>query len=193
MTTIFYIRHAECNSQNHDDVSRELTPKGLTDSKLVTRFLADKNVDIIFSSPYKRAIETLRDFSKSSGLEINTLDDLRERTVNNSWIEDFDFAAFSKAQWADFDYKLSGGESLHEVQARNIAALGQIIKEHKDRTVAIGTHATALGTVINFYDKKFDFAHFEKVKGLMPWIVKFSFQDDICKTIRKYNLFELQR
>ena len=114
MTTIYFVRHAECNPNNHDDVSRELTPKGIADSKLVTSFLADKNVDMIFSSPYKRAIDTLLDLSKSSGLEICIRDDFRERKVSSGWIEDFDFLTFVKAQWTDFDYKLSSGESLRD-------------------------------------------------------------------------------
>jgi len=38
--------------------------------------------------------------------------------VGNVWIEDFN--SFAKKQWEDFDYKLSDGESLREVQNRNI-------------------------------------------------------------------------
>ena len=64
MTTIYFVRHVEPNYNNHDDMSRELTDKGIADSKLVTRFLSDKNVDIVFSSPYKRAIDTVRNFQK---------------------------------------------------------------------------------------------------------------------------------
>ena len=89
---------------NHDDKSRALTEKGLRDSKLVTRFLSGKGVDIVFSSPYKRAIDTIRDFSESEGLEIHLEDDFRERKVDSGWIQDF--TSFCKTQWADFDFKL---------------------------------------------------------------------------------------
>lgn len=95
---------------NHDDMSRELTEKGIADSKLVAQFLADKNVDIVFSSPYKRAVDTIRDFAESSGLEINLENDFRERKVGSVWIEDF--ASFCKAQWMNFDYKLLDGETV---------------------------------------------------------------------------------
>ena len=33
--------------------------------------------------------------------------------------------------------------------------------------------------------------NFEKIKGLMPWIVRFTFEDDVCVEIQPYNLFEL--
>ena len=36
MTTVYFIRHAEPNYNNHDDMSRDLSPKGLEDLKLVT-------------------------------------------------------------------------------------------------------------------------------------------------------------
>ena len=63
MTTIYFIRHAEPNYENHDDMTRELSAKGLKDRKLVTGFLADKQIDVVVSSPYKRAIDTIRDFA----------------------------------------------------------------------------------------------------------------------------------
>ena len=189
MTTIFFVRHAEPNYMNHDELSRELTEKGLRDSKLVTRFLSDKGIDIVFSSPYKRAIDTIRDFSESEGLEIHLEDDFRERKVDSGWIEDF--TSFCKAQWADFDYKFSDGETLGEVQARNIAALNRLLSEYRNKTIVVGSHGTALSTIINFYDKQFGYDDFERIKGLMPWIVKFTFENDICTEIQSYNLFEL--
>ena len=190
MTTVYFVRHAEPNYMNHDDLSRELTPKGLEDSKLVTRFLADKGVDIVFSSPYKRARDTVRDFAESYGLKIHIENDFRERKVDSGWIEDF--ASFCRRQWSDFDYKLSDGETLREVQTRNISALNRILREHRDLTIVIGTHGTALSTIIHFYDPRFGYADFEKIRGLMPWIVKFTFEDDKCMAIESYNLFEGQ-
>jgi len=70
MTTVYFVRHAQPNYENHDDILRELTAKGLEDRKLVTTFLADKNVDVVLSSPFKRAVDTVRDFADSKSLEI---------------------------------------------------------------------------------------------------------------------------
>lgn len=189
MTIVYFVRHAESNYNNHNDLLRELTEKGSMDSKLVTKFLSDKEINIVFSSPYKRAIDTIRDFADSSGLEIHIENDFRERRVDSVWVEDF--ASFCKAQWTDFDYKLSDGETLREVQKRNINALNRLLNQHRDSRIVVGTHGTALSTIINFYDKQFGYADFEKIKGLMPWIVRFTFENDICVGIQPYNLFEL--
>ena len=109
MTTVYFVRHAEPNYNNHDDMSRELTNKGLQDRQLVTNFLSDKHIDIVLSSPYIRAIETVAHFAETKKLEIETVEDFRERKVDSEWIADFD--TFCKRQWEDFDYKLSDGET----------------------------------------------------------------------------------
>lgn len=189
MTTVYFVRHAEPNYANHNDSLRELTEKGLEDSKLVTQFLADKKIDIVFSSPYKRAIDTIRNFADSAGLEIHIENDFRERKVDSCWIEDF--TLFCKTQWMDFNYKLSDGETLQEVQTRNIAALNRLLDEYRNKTIVTGTHGTALSTIINFYDRQFGYSDFEKIKGLMPWVVKITFDNDVCVEIQSYNLFEL--
>lgn len=191
MTTVYFVRHAEPNYSNHDDMTRELSPKGLEDRKLVTKFLADKNVDVVLSSPFKRAVDTVKDFADKYGFNVTCVDDFRERRIDSVWIEDFN--SFCKNQWEDFDYKLSDGESLGEVQARNITALEDVLKkyreEDKDKTIVIGSHGTALSTIINYYDKSFGYEEFNKIRGLMPWVVRFTFDGDICKEIRQFNLF----
>jgi 2,3-bisphosphoglycerate-dependent phosphoglycerate mutase len=92
------------------------------------------------------------------------------------WIEDFN--EFTKSQWTNFQYKLTNGESLNEVQKRNIEALKQILKENMDKNITIGTHGTALGTIINYYDKSFDYSHFERIRNLMPFVVCIQFSGE---------------
>ena len=65
MTTVYFVRHAEPNYNNHDVSLRELSAKGLKDRKLVTAFLADKEIDAALSSPYKRAILTASDLLRN--------------------------------------------------------------------------------------------------------------------------------
>lgn len=42
MTTVFFVRHAEPNYDNHNDMLRELSSKGLQDRKRVTDFFGKK-------------------------------------------------------------------------------------------------------------------------------------------------------
>lgn len=188
MTTIYFIRHAESDYTERNDELRPLTDKGLIDRQLVTAYLMDKDIKIILSSPYKRAVDTLVDFANKVNLPIITVPDFRERKVDSEWIDDFD--SFARQQWQDFNFKLSNGESLSEVQQRGIAALKKVLENYKNQNIAIGTHGTILSTIINFYDKSFGYNEFNEIKHVMPWIVKFKFDGDKCIEIEKINIFK---
>lgn len=187
MTRVYFVRHAEPNYSNHDDALRELSPKGMRDRKLVTEFLKDKKIDVVISSPYKRAIDTIRDFADSHGFEIEIIDAFRERKVDSGWIEDFN--AFAKKQWEDFTFKLSDGESLQEVQARNLTGLRFVLDTYAGKNIVIGSHGTALSTIIHYYCRWFGYDDFQKIKNVMPWIVEFVFDmDQKCVGIETHSL-----
>ena len=78
------------------------------------------------------------------------------------------------------------------MQIRNVRALQDVLTTYKGKNVVVGSHGTALSTVINYYDKSFGYSDFEEIKNIMPWIVKFTFDDITCVRIQKYNLFEGQ-
>lgn len=188
MTTVYFVRHAEPNYNNHNDALRELSANGLKDRKLVTNFFADKRIDIALSSPFKRAIDTIKDFTDLFGLHIVIIDDFRERKVDSEWIEDF--TSFSRKQWNDFSYKLSDGECLREVQDRNVSALKLVLDKYRGKNIIIGSHGTALCTIIKFYDDSFGYDDFAKIKSKMPWIVEFAFDENArLLAIRKHDLF----
>lgn len=187
MTHIYFVRHAQPNYDNHDDLTRELTEKGLQDRKLVTAYLRDKDIHAVLSSPYLRSVDTVKEFADEAGLPIALVEDFRERRVDSGWIEDF--TAFARRQWADFDYKLSDGECLREVQVRNIAALNTVLRDCEGKNVVIGSHGTALSTIVNHYDPSFGYEDFDAIRGLMPWIVHFTFEKETCVSIEKIDLF----
>ena len=108
--------------------------------------------------------------------------------MDSCWIEDF--YGFSKKQWEDFNYKLTDGETLNEVQARNIAALEVVLEQYEGKHIVVGSHGTALSTIVNYYQPEFGFDGFESIRTLMPWIVCFEFEGKTCVKIEHFNLFE---
>ena len=187
MTHIYFVRHAQPNYDNHDDFSRELSEKGLEDRKLATAFLDDKNIDVVLSSPYLRSVDTVKHFADKYGFEIKAIEDFRERKIDSIWIEDFN--GFCKKQWDDFAYKLSDGESLGEVQKRNVSALNQVLSAYEGKNIVVGSHGTALSTIVNYYQPDFGYEGFERIRGVMPWIVHFAFEGTECRRIESYDLF----
>lgn len=173
-TEIYFVRHAEPDFSIRDDLMRPLTKKGMADTKRVTNSLIGKNITAVYSSPCKRAVDTVKDLASAinSGIIINN--DFCERKVG-TWVEDFKI--YSKRQWVDFDFKLSGGESLKEVQTRNISALFNVLKGNPGKNIAIGTHGTALSTIINYFNPAFGYDDFWNMVDKMPYILCFEFDD----------------
>lgn len=180
MTNLYFVRHATPNYNNHDDLNRELTPQGLIDRYKAKDFLSDKDINLVLSSPYKRSVDTVQPVADAIGqAEIETYYDLRERTVCDEWLYCFD--DYAKKQWTDFTYKLEGGECLGEVQARNVAAISEIVKKYEGKNIAIGSHGTALSTIVHYYTGgKWGFDDFQRIKKVMPFIVKLTFDGEDC-------------
>ena len=186
MTTVFFVRHAQPNYNNHDDLTRELTEKGLADRMKVVDVLQETTVDAVLSSPYQRAVDTVQPLADLRALTVETDADFRERKVGDGWLEDF--TSFAKRQWSDFDFALECGESLRQVQARNLVALTRVLERYADQTVVIGTHGTALSTLVEYFSPGFGYEGFDRIRGVMPWMVRMTFEGQTCIGIEEMEL-----
>jgi len=186
MTTIYFIRHAKSDFNVIDDRSRPLTEQGHVDCALVTEFLQDKEIDVILSSPYKRAVDTITGFARSVGKPIHTIEDLRE--IEHVLLDDWQPNV--KNQWDDFSYSIPGNECLADLQNRNIVALNDVLSRYENKNIVIGTHGMALSTIINFYDKSYGFDDFMNMVFINPWVAKMDFNGQECIAIEKIDLFD---
>lgn len=183
---IYLIRHAEPNYNNHNDFDRELTSKGLQDCQLITDFFKDISIDTIYSSPFKRAVQTITPLAKAKDLPIQLQSDFRERKIDDTWIDDFN--AFTTKQWEDFNYKLTQGESLQEVQDRVLHQLKQVLSTEKPVSV-ISSHGTAISTILNAYDNNFELSNFQRIKAVMPFIATLTFEHQELISLTLTNPF----
>ena len=173
-TTVYFIRHCQSDFSVKDDRSRPLTEKGLRASRLVTRALAGRRLDRLFASPFKRAHDTILDLARERGLTITPVEAFRERKVDDGWIDDFE--VFARRQWADFDHRRGSGESLREVQARNVAALEDLLRRHGGEHLAIAGHGTALCTLFHAFEPDFGFDDFWARVDRTPFVVEARFE-----------------
>lgn len=177
MTKVFFVRHAQSQAQHTGgEATRPLTPAGLEDADAVLEFFRALPPDQVYCSPYRRSIQTIEATAQFWGRPILADDRLRERAAgpggNNREL-------FAK-RWADLDYCEPGGESLHGVQARNIEALEEVLEKHPNETILIGTHGTALSTILHYYDPSFDCEAFLRILNWMPYIVELDFNGTQC-------------
>ena len=171
ITRIIFVRHAR-SQYGEDDRTRPLTDDGMQNRKIVVDTLKDLKIDCFMSSPYKRSVDTILPAADYFEMPIVTDERFREREIGTwegGWLE---------KRWADFSCAEEGGECLASVQTRNIEALKETLANHAGETVVIGTHGTALSTILNYYDSSFGLGNFLRIVAWMPYIVELVFDGD---------------
>ena len=177
MKRVYFVRHAQPEYNWKEDRTRPLTEEGKKDSAIVHEFLKDKKIDAFYCSPYKRSMDTIAEAAIFFRKEIIADERLREREKgpngNNNGM-------FQK-RWADHDYHEDGGESIAMVQKRNMEALNKILSDNilsdnTNKEIVIGTHGTALSTILNFYDRNFGCEDFLRIIDWMPYIIELDFE-----------------
>lgn len=153
------------------DRERGLTAEAREDLKIVQDFLRDKQVDVFYCSPYRRSLDTIRETAEYYRQPIHTDERLREREA----VPGGNNRELFRKRWSDFDWHEPGGETLRSVQTRNIAALTEILEQNRDKTIVIGTHGTALSTVLNYYDPTWTCDEFLRIIDWMPCVIELDF------------------
>ncbi len=184
-TKVYFVRHAQPEHAWKEDRTRPLTEEGKADSRIVLDFLKDKQIDRFYCSPYKRSLDTIAGTAAYYGKEIITDERLREREKGKNGNN---HGMFQK-RWADHNYHEEGGESIAMVQERNMEAFDEILKTNLGKNIVIGTHGTALSTILNYYDDSFGCEDFLRIIDWMPYVVEFDFEgtDLVTKTEHVYR------
>lgn len=178
ITTIFLVRHAEPDFTVREDLIRPLTPKGWADRLLVTGCLWNEDIDVVCSSPYLRALDTIRDFADKRSLPIFEITDFRERHAGTGWVSVEEFWRRERLQWEDMTRTFSDEESLAEVEARVCPAFARLLRERAGCRIAIAGHGTAFCVLLHSLDPTFGYEEYRQICSRNPWIVKLTFQND---------------
>ena len=156
MTTIYLIRHSKPlkvnNEFNNDNlqIQNEKSSLSIEGENIAKEKLNNKefdNINILYSSNYVRTIQTAKYLAERNNLEINIISDLGERKFGiNSWDELPE--NFERKQFLDENYKIGNGESQKEVRDRMYSIIMKIVKENKNKRIAIVSHATAISYLL---------------------------------------------
>ncbi|MDO5520058.1 MAG: histidine phosphatase family protein [bacterium] len=137
-------------------------PKEKEQVTIITEFLNDKGIEVIFSSPFRSAIEAIKGFGVENEIPMYAVTEFGEMEVNNEPKETFE-----------------------EVQERMIDGLSMLATNEEGKTIAVCTHPIALSSAIQFFDETFSEADTDRLKANAPVIVKFEFEGEICKNIEE--------
>jgi 2,3-bisphosphoglycerate-dependent phosphoglycerate mutase len=157
MLKVLLVRHASPvlpGTSGLDDHQRPLTPDGVRDAQSLADTLEDTQIHAVYSSPYARAIQTVKPFAQSRSLEVQTITDFREHALAGELLPDWRVSL--ELAWKDFDHRFPGGETMRETQARGWNALGKIRIEHPNGGVVIGGHGTIFSLLLNAIEPRVD-------------------------------------
>ena len=172
ITNLYFVRHAHSHYST-DELGRPLSERGLEDAKQITELLQGENMDVVISSPYKRAYQTVEGIARKIEKEIETIDAFKERILSKEPVADFVEAVLQV--WTDFDFSHPNGESSHNAQSRGVRATKDILKKYEGQNVVIGTHGNIMVLIMNYFDPIYDFEFWKQLE--MPDIYQLSFID----------------
>ncbi|MHA6531207.1 histidine phosphatase family protein [Paenibacillus sp. BAC0078] len=170
-TTIYLIRHAESPYAEGQERARGLSEQGKADAERIRTILQKKPIDLLFSSPYARAIHTLQPLADELHKEIVLVEGLRERGIGD--IADMSFTNAKRSVYEDFSVAFEGGESSIEAQARGIRELKLFLEKYAGSTLAIGTHGDIMTLMMNYFDSQYGFEFWQSTT--MPDIYRLDF------------------
>ncbi|PGK37924.1 histidine phosphatase family protein [Bacillus anthracis] len=173
MTTIYFVRHAH-STYTKEERERPLSEKGHGDAENVTHLLKDKHIDVVISSPYKRAIQTVQGIANTYNVSIEIEEDLRERLLSSEPVADFNDAI--ENVWEDWSFAYEGGESNDVAQRRAVICMQSILKKYKGKNIVIGTHGNIMVLLMNYFDSKYDFQFWKTLH--MPDVYKLTFDNN---------------
>lgn len=188
MTKLYFVRHAQPDYRQGNNRSFSLSDEGMADRMGAAAALENVKLDAAVSSPYKRSIETIEPIIAAHELKLVTDERLRER--DNSGGSSNSHEMFRR-RWADFAFHEEGGESIGSTQQRNIAAVFDILEKYNGMNILVGTHGTALATIINYFRPEYLCDSFLRIIDFMPYVFRMDFEGR--KLIGSKELFYIKK
>ena len=160
---LYLVRHASAASQVPD---APLTADGVQQAHSLASRLRDLAPDAAYSSPFRRALETIRPYCEGAGLGVTVREGLRERHL-----KDFDrhdpadeILGHLRASFADRSFRLEGGESQDDIVARAMPVLVEVAAAGHARPI-VATHGNLLAALFGTVDPAFGFDEWRAIRN----------------------------
>src|SRR5512139_3048946 len=158
MTSIYLVRHGE-TAWNREEIFRgrtdvPLNETGLRQAELAVQYFKGMEIHAIYSSPLSRAWQTAQKIAQIHNVKVEPLEGILDMSFGN-WeghahqeIRKMDSDTYH--QWVESPHlvKLPGGESLDDVRKRAMAALGEVLRKHPEKTLVLVSHRVVCKVLI---------------------------------------------
>ncbi len=183
-TVLFMIRHAQSPFVFGKERTRKLSEQGEHDAKAITEIMRKEKVDIIVSSPYSRAIQTIENIAIEKRLKMQFFEELKERPIKGEYkLPKKDLLKAIKKSYDDKDYCLPGGETMRQAQERALPVISQLLNEYKGKNIIIGTHGNIMTIIMNYFDQQYGYKFWKGTSK--PDIYKLSFNENKLSDVER--------
>jgi 2,3-bisphosphoglycerate-dependent phosphoglycerate mutase len=179
MTTLYLVRHAHADWNSDDE--RSLSERGRAGADALADLLAASPIGAIYSSPARRAVETIKPLARCLGLEPVVVPDLRERELVVA--PGVAFATAVQAAWVAPATEGKGSEANDAAQARGLAAIRKIIDEQAGRHTVVATHGNLLALILNGFNAAFGFEFWRRLT--FPDVYEARFENSALVNVRR--------
>ncbi|MCH7321461.1 histidine phosphatase family protein [Solibacillus sp. MA9] len=180
MTIVYFVRHAH-SVYTPDEYKRPISEAGRVEAIKLVELFETIDVQAMYASSYLRAVQTIEPIAETKNLSITQIEALNERLLSNPPVENFDEAIIKV--WENPHFFYPGGESNIDAQNRAVPVFRELLKQHENEVIVIGTHGNILTLMLQAFDHQYGFDFW---KGLaMPDVIKAEFLHNQLVTVEK--------
>ncbi len=184
-TYIYFIRHgiAPFSIEHERSGGTSLSEQGVLDAKRVAELLSNEDIDVIVSSSYFRALETVSPLAELIKKEIIPYIELIERPIAslNYAVSEEELLIGIEQSFVDIDFCLPEGETTRQAQERAIPLIMKLLSDFKGKKIAIGTHGNIMTIILNYFDSSYGFEFWKQTSK--PDIYRLEFEEKELKLV----------
>ncbi len=142
---IFYIRHGKPRVIDNNFYQSRLSSEGIRQVKQFALSGLLPRPDLVFSSPYNRAVDTAKAITETFQISFKIKDFLKEWNLQSLNLLDPEYTIETNRGWTDWKLRVKGDESLEEVKERAYKGTMPIISKNKNaNTIYFVSHGTVI-------------------------------------------------
>ncbi|KRE47445.1 histidine phosphatase family protein [Paenibacillus sp. Soil724D2] len=186
-TSIYFIRHglAPFSIEHERAGGSSLSEQGKLDAMRVAEILSNEDIDVIVSSSYFRAIETVSPLAELLKKEIIPYIELTERPIAslNYAVSEEELLIAIEQSFVDIDFCMPEGETTRQAQERAIPLIKKLLSNFEGKKIAIGTHGNIMTIILNYFDSNYGFEFWKKTTK--PDIYRLEFEEKELKLVKR--------
>lgn len=186
-TYIYFIRHgiAPFSIEHERSGGTSLSEQGKLDAMRVAELLSNEDIDVIVSSSYFRALETVSPLAEQLKKEIIPYIELIERPIAslNYAVSEEELLIGIEQSFVDIDFCLPEGETTRQAQERAIPLIKKLLSDFKGKKIAIGTHGNIMTIILNYFNSNYGFEFWKQTTK--PDIYRLEFEEQELNLVER--------